>query len=232
MSLLLGRTELKVRLNMVGAFAEAFGATLQRCRSNLVVSCGLLETSTTVNILPVLLSVAEAPDLTIEFERVDNPSGRCEDCLNDSELQQLSKLVDLSHSNTSWRQYLRSAALETLTLHYPHSWRDHVFYEKHKDAWLQVTLSKDYRKLWMEGTHSFSELEEFLADTGLVGLNTMDVRVGLTWMKNKGSGKGLRTKEEQKTIDWLLNQSKKTPNEVKGPPRILEELEDDCGRQA
>lgn len=30
MSLLLGRTTLKVDLDLVGAFAEAFGATLQR----------------------------------------------------------------------------------------------------------------------------------------------------------------------------------------------------------
>jgi len=84
----------------------------------------------------------------------------------------------------------------------------------------------------MEGTHSFSELEEFLKDTGLDGLNAMDVRVDLTSMKNKGRGKGLRTKDEQKTVDWLLNRSKKTLNDVKAPPRMLKELEDDDGWQA
>jgi len=39
MSLLLGRTKLKVRLNMVNTLAEAFGATLQRYRLSYHVDC-------------------------------------------------------------------------------------------------------------------------------------------------------------------------------------------------
>lgn len=117
-------------------------------------------------------------------------------------------------------------------LHYPSGRCEHDLYAGPQDAWLQVTLSKDYSKLWMEGTHSFGELEEFLTDTGLDGLNAIDVRVGLTLMKNKGRGKGLRTKDEQKMIDWLLHRSKKTPNDIKAPPRMLKELEDDRGWQA
>jgi hypothetical protein len=80
-------------------FAEAFGATLQCYRSNLVVICDLIQGENKIDILPLLLSVVDAPGLTIDFEITDE----CEDNSNDRELQDLSKLLDLGHSNISWR---------------------------------------------------------------------------------------------------------------------------------
>ncbi|KAH5601452.1 hypothetical protein HBI26_080770 [Parastagonospora nodorum] len=228
LSLLLRQNLVVVPMTSASKFAEAFGATLQCYRSNLVVICDLIQDQNKIDILPLLLSVVDAPGLTIEFEIADE----CEDGFNDCELQDLSKLLDLGRWNISWRQDLRSAALKTLMIHYPFGQCGRDSEKVPMAVWLQLTLNKDYKKLWMEGTHSFRELEEFLADTGLDGLTAMDVRVGLTSTKNKGRGKGLRTKDEQKTIDWLLDRSKRTPNDVKAPPRMLKELEDDHGWQA
>jgi hypothetical protein len=59
----------------------------------------------------------------------------------------------------------------------------------------------------------------------------MDVRVGLISMKNKGSGKGLQTKEEQGMIDGLLKRNKKPPTGINDPSRMLQDLEDAQGWQ-
>jgi hypothetical protein len=52
-------------------------------------------------------------------------------------------------------------------------------------------------------------------------MKTMDVRIGLTSMTNKGRGKGLRTKEDQAALDWLLGRSKRPPKGVKGLPNMI-----------
>lgn len=64
----------------------------------------------------------------------------------------------------------------------------------------------------MEGTHNFADLQGFLHETGLDGLASLDVEVGLTTFLNRGRGKGLRTDEEQNAVDWLLRRSKKRPS--------------------
>ncbi|KAL5116643.1 hypothetical protein ACEQ8H_005392 [Pleosporales sp. CAS-2024a] len=80
------------------------------------------------------------------------------------------------------------------------------------------------KEIWMDGTHSFDDVEKLFAETGLDTLTTIDVRVGMTSMRNKERGKGLRTEPEQRTVDWLLNRRKTAPKGIKTPPRMLKEL--------
>jgi hypothetical protein len=181
-----------------------------------------------LDILPLLSLAIHAPALRITFERCIE----CSDELLWSEPGDLQKLAELSRTNLSWQKYLLEA-IKAITLHCPRHSCDHAWgcpmipcmEGRSHDAWLHITFAKDHKQVWMNGTHSFEELQMLLMETGLNSLTTMKVRVGLVSMRNTGRSKGLRTKEEQQTVDWLLGRTKQRPKNVKGLPRMLRALE-------
>ena len=144
--------------------------------------------------------------------------------LDELDAEDMSNLIDLCRTNHTWREYVREA-IKAVFLHHPRNQCGGNDIECPQDARLQIRFTNEFKQLWMDGTHSFDELQTFLVKTGLDRLNEMDVQVGLTTMKNKGRGRGLRTKEEQQEINWLLGRSTKPPKGVKRRPRMLQELE-------
>jgi hypothetical protein len=72
---------------------------------------------------------------------------------------------------------------------------------RQRDARLHVTFAKEHKQLWMEGTHSFEELQVLMSDIDPGGLTTVKVQIGQVSVENKSRGKGLRTKDEQEAVD-------------------------------
>lgn len=144
------------------------------------------------------------------------------ECLSASEARDLAKLFELSRTNPVWQQKLH-VAVKDILLYYPKT-RCEPEVGRTQHARLHIIFLNKHKCLWMDGTHSFAELQVLLDETGVDGFQSLDVTVGLTSMKNKDRGKGLRTKEEQQEIDWLLDRSSKTPKGIKRGPRMLREL--------
>jgi hypothetical protein len=215
MSFLLGNIEIIIDSESITMIAMHYDRTLKHCQASLSF---FLEDTTATELLPLLLLIIDVPGLMISFHSVYNV---CLDALDPSELEDMAKLVEVVRKNSSWRDYLTDA-VKAVTLHFADRC-DHGDGKRH-NAWLHIMFKKEYRKLWMDGTHEFAQLRELMAETGLDSLTALDVRVGLTSLGNQGLGKGLRTKEEQEAIDWLLGRSKKRPNDVKRLPRMLQEL--------
>jgi hypothetical protein len=91
---------------------------------------------------------------------------------------------------------------------------------RQRDARLHVKFAKEHKQVWMDGTHSFGELQTLLSETGLDGLTAVKVQIGQASMENKSRGKGLRTEEEQQAVDWLLRRSKKRQGGAQDAQRI------------
>jgi hypothetical protein len=178
--------------------------------------------------LPLLSLAVEVPGLIITFSHTNEGL----DELPEPEVSDLQRLLELSRTNLSWQKYV-SGAITAVTFYYPKVLCDHEIScamvpsmkDVPGDAWLHITFAQNHKQLWMDGTHSFEELQMLLVETGLNGLTTMDVQVGLISMKNRGWGKGLRTREEQQAVDWLLGRYKQRPKGVNGVPRVLRALE-------
>jgi hypothetical protein len=172
----------------------------------------------------------DVPELMIIF---DLDSDDYPNRLLEAELNDLVKVIELSHTNATWKTYL-SEAIMAVRLYYPTYRCCHHgicgLYPNFeggetRDAYLRITIDKEHKQLWMEGTHSFEELQILLTDTGLDTLATMEIRVGLTSMGNKDRGRGLRKQEEQHVVDCLLGRTKKRPKDVKPVPVMVRVLE-------
>lgn len=226
---LLANIQSYVQIDSVALFALHYGPVLKHCQTFLRVICSWQSSDSHINVLPLLLLAIDMPGLEFLLESGDY------DCLDEFcpyETQNLNKLIELSCANTSWQTYLLKAARD-VRLYRPNNRCNHEDFcdgsrnddNGSHDAWLHITITQEHKQLWMSGTHSFEELGLLLAETGLDGLTTIGIRVEMTSMKNKGYGKGLRTKEEQQTVDWMLGRSKKRPNNLKPLPMMLRALE-------
>jgi hypothetical protein len=215
LSFLLGNIEIIINSESITTIAVHYDRKLKHCQASLSF---FLEDTSATELLPLLLLVIDVPGLKISFQSTYNT---CLDALDPCELEDMAKLVEVVRKNSSWRDYLTDA-VEAVTLHFADRC-DHRDERRH-NAWLHILFKKEHRKLWMDGTHEFAQLCELMAETGLDGLAALDVRVGLTSLRNQGLGNGLRTKEEQEAIDWMLGRSKKRPSDVRRLPRMLQEL--------
>ena len=235
-SLFLEQVKVQVDLQYVAPYAAYFDRNMKHCRSHVNVVCFPPDDpESPVDLLPILSLATDVVNLEIIIDcRESQYAGCyvwedmcCADSLSELEAQDMSTLVGLCRTNATWQKYVREP-IQSVLLHQP---RNRCPHDNERDdptpldAWLQITFTKEHEQLWMTGTHSFPELQAFLSETGLDGMKAMDVRVGLTTMKNKGRGRGLRTKEEQHEINWLLGRSTKPPKGIKRRPRMLRELD-------
>jgi hypothetical protein len=129
------------------------------------------------------------------METFDFEFGDCSNAMTEEEAADMTTIIDMCRTSPAWRKYIQGS-LKAVVLHHPKNRCGHEGSDgPSEDPWLHVVFSNEHKQLWMDGTHSFHELARFSAEIGLDGLKAMDVRVGLTSMKNKGRGRGLHTKE-------------------------------------
>jgi hypothetical protein len=232
-SLLLEQIKFQISLEFIALFAAYWAGRMTHCQASVEVLCHSTDEKLTIDILPLLSLVVEAPGLAITFlglgrELMDEfyfEIGDCSDAMTEQEAHDRNILVGVCRANATWRKYVEGS-LQSVVLHLPNNRCEHPEgLDPARDPGLQVVFSNKHKQLWMDGTHSFEELHHFKADTGLDGIQAMDVRVGLTSSMNKGRGKGLRTKEEEQAIRWLLGRSTRPPKGVKGLPKMMRELE-------
>ncbi|KAF1849029.1 uncharacterized protein K460DRAFT_279200 [Cucurbitaria berberidis CBS 394.84] len=208
-SYLLGQVDIEIELDFIDRYAICFDRAFRHCKGSLIVTFDRLWTNKCTELFPLLRLSNDAPKLTICFI----PSRKTLSLPNDLTLaHDLNLLIDLCRQNKKLRQHL-DESITTVTF-YPRNRFEDNFGERclRNEPCIQVEFSKQSKQKWMEGTHSLNDLQTFLAETGLDGLTTVDVRVGLTSMRNEKRGKGLQTQEERDVIDWLLGRSSQVPS--------------------
>jgi hypothetical protein len=224
----LSKTCVWVELEDLNTYALHFDRYLKHCLIDLRVCCCDNGSETCWEALPLLTLAVEAPKLKISF----HSTHECLNQLLNSDAGDLTKLIDLSRNNIALQAYV-TKAITSIVLHCP---QGRCYHEidcmmvpslstRQRDARLHVKFAKEHKQVWMDGTHSFGELQTLLSETGLDGLTAVKVQIGQASMENKSRGKGLRTEEEQQAVDWLLRRSKKQPKDVKVVPKMLRELE-------
>lgn len=73
---------------------------------------------------------------------------------------------------------------------------------------IQIRFKKPFKQLWMDGTHSVDELQDFLIVTGLDAFTAIDVWVGVASMR--ACGKGLRTQSQMQEIAYVQGWTART----------------------
>jgi hypothetical protein len=217
----LSNIQMVIDSESVTTYAMYYDRKPKDCETSLCVFWEVHEyRSTHTNLLPLLLLMIDVLGLAVSLIFGYD---ECMDALDPDEERDLTKLLEVTRENASWRDYL-VYAIDAVTLHSPENRCAECEEGKPRNARLHIVFKKEQRELWMDGTHNFAQLRKLLAETGLDKMTAMDVRVGLTSLGNEGLGKGLRTEEEQQAIDWMLGRSKKRPSDIKRFPRMLQEL--------
>ncbi|KAF2832699.1 hypothetical protein CC86DRAFT_425310, partial [Ophiobolus disseminans] len=185
-SLHLKSVKIAVDLASIAMFAQHYDRAFSRSEACIRVVCDVSYTPRSIDILPLLSLAVDAPRLLYS----DRKNLICLDTLCEIEAQDMGRLIARCRSNTSWQAYVRDA-IKAVILHSPRNRCDHSDSEEEeirlpRDAWIQTNFAKEHKQLWMDGMHSFDELEEPIDETGLDGLKSMDVRVSLTTMKTRG----------------------------------------------
>ncbi|KAH6621829.1 hypothetical protein C7974DRAFT_211752 [Boeremia exigua] len=197
---LLARVEFRTNLDWMPHFVSIFGKALHGYQSSLILSYDPATVHKSVNLLPALKLAVETPHLSLRFEL---PAAMHEHYPLDIMLiRDLNYLLTMCGANQTFAGYVGDGVLLSVEFHSKeHLSQRYTFSQMAMRV--QIRFKRDYKKLWMDGTHSFDELQHFLSLTGLNQCTSFDVWVGIASMCARG--KGLCTPTETQEVERLLN---------------------------
>jgi hypothetical protein len=194
LSYLLSTTKLHTTFEWLPRLIAAFSGLLHVCESFVVLLFDPIETKKPVDLLPVLELVLQIPLLSLRFQL---SSLTC--C---SHPQATTIASDLNHLLQSCRtnKALNGRVLLSVVFH-SDKHISHVYPNSNMNTRIQIRFKKPFRQLWMDGTHSFDELQDFFIVTGLDAFTAIDVWVGVASMR--ACGKGLQTQSQMQEIAYV-----------------------------
>ena len=203
LSYLLSTTKLHTSFEWLPRLIAAFSGLLHVCESFVVLLFDSVATKEPVDLLPVLELVLQIPLLSLRFQ-VPSSAGWSHSKAT-TITSDLNHLVQSCRTNKTLNGQIRDRLLLSVVFH-----SDKYISDKYPNSnintRIQIRFKKPFRQLWMDGTHSFDELQDFLIVTGLDAFTAIDVWVGIASMR--ACGKGLQTPsqmQETASVQCLIS---------------------------
>ncbi|KAJ4384923.1 hypothetical protein N0V86_000527 [Didymella sp. IMI 355093] len=200
MAFLLSNFAFKTDLKWLPRFVATFGKLLYVWEASLFIFYDPSIADSPVDLLPVLELQVRWPALYLRFES-PAPSG-LQLPFDVNLTADFNRLLDKYRYNATLAGRIKDSVLSSLEFH-SRSYLHSKYPNSHLSSRIQIRFKREYKQLWMDGTHSFDQLQHFLTATGLMSLTTLDVWVGIASLG--AMGKGLRTPSEIQELGWLMD---------------------------
>lgn len=188
---LLSNFAFKTDLKWLPRFVVTFGRLLYVAKASLIIFYDPSVADSPVDLLPVLELQAKWPALSLLFEIPAPADSRLHIDIHLTE--DFNYLLETCRDNITLSGHIKDQVLLSLEFH-SGSFLQRKYPNSRLTQRIQIRFKREYKQLWMDGTHSFDELQHFLTATGLVSFNTLDVWVGIASLG--AAGKDLRVVAE------------------------------------
>ena len=199
LSYLLNNVGFKTTLCWLQRYIATFGKMLFVCQGSLIILYSPTSMYTAVDLLPLLELATKSPALFVRFELLEDIDWQLPFDITLTE--DLNNLLHACRSNEALANHIRHSVLRSIEFH-SRTYLQHKYPYARLNTRIQINFRREYKQLWMDGTHSFDELQHFLSVTSLDSFTTLDMWVGVASMGARG--KGLRTSAEVEELAPFL----------------------------
>ena len=198
LSYLLATNKVRTTSEWLPRLVATFNGLLHVCERFVVLLFGPIGIKEPVDLLPVLELVLQIPFLSLRFEL--SSSIGCRHPQATTIASDLNHLLQSCRTNKALNGQIRDRVLLSVVFH-----SDKYILQRYPNSnmttRIQIRFKKPFRQLWMDGTHSFDELQDFLIVTGLDAFTTIEAWVGVASMR--ACGKGLRTPFQMQDVAYV-----------------------------